>query len=154
MVCVFINSRSYVRNSVRMPALSSNAGVRVMRAASCYVCADFYFVSQMCTHRSGVKQYCPHSVWFAPNLSSGLTSFSKCHHWVCVTTNTDSATVYLMSPLIVCSLPSEIFPHAAHNKTVFTEFTRKFSVSILSLFNPFRWCIRHLSSVCYFTCKK
>lgn len=124
-VCVFINSRSYVRNSVRMPALSSKAGVHAMRSASCYVCADFYFVSQLCTRKSGVKQYCPQSVRFAPNLSSGLTSFSKWHHWVCVTTRTDSATVYSMSPLMVCSLPSEIFLHAAYNKAVFTKFTRK-----------------------------
>lgn len=131
-VCVFINSRSYVRNSVRMPALSSKAGVHAMRSASCYVCAGFYFVFQLCAHKSGVKQYCPESVWFAPNLSSGLTSFSKWHHWVCVTTNIDSATVYSMSPLIVCSLPSEIFPHAAYNKTVFTKFTRKFPVSTLT----------------------
>lgn len=95
-------------------------------------CLCRFLFCQMCAHRSGVKQYCPQSVWFAPNLSSGLTSFSKCHHWVCVTTNTDSATVYSMSPLIVCSLPSEIFPHAAYSKTVFTKFTRKFPVSILT----------------------
>lgn len=137
--CVFLNSRSYVRNSVRMPALSSKAGVHAQCQAH-VVLVQIFSLSVWCMDIFfNVYGLLLASLWLSKLFSVAAVSIYE-------TQPHNSLSVYLNPPLV---LLQKIFSHATDNKVGFTKFERKFQVGILSLFNSFGdlQC-HHSSSFC------
>lgn len=100
-VCVFLNSRSYVRNSVRMPALSSKAGVHAHSQAH----NMFVQICSLSTKRpharlvySNIFSMCMVCFW----LLSGLASFSQWQHSVYLWGLTTQQCICVSEPSLSC----------------------------------------------------
>lgn len=80
--CVFLNSRSYVRNSVRMPALSSKAGAVPAHSQAHIMFVQIFSLSTKRPHAHLVYGNIFSTCMFCSWLLSGLASFCQWQHSV------------------------------------------------------------------------